>query len=273
MQRTFHFISGLPRSGSTLLCAVLRQNPRFGAAMTSPMASIALSLVDEMSPPSQFAPFFDDDRRCAVLHGLFDAYYGPASGGQVVFDTNRIWTGNIALLARLFPTCRILCCVRDIGWIIDSVERMLRRNPLQASRIFEGRQLRTIYARVEALMNADIGFIGAAWGNLREAWFSEFADRLLLLSYEGFVRDPAGAMRNLYEALDEPLFAHDFDHLEYDEASYDTALGMPGLHRVQARIAVAERAPTIPPDIFNKYAANAFWRTKSDRPNGPRLIC
>ena len=28
-----HFISGLPRSGSTLLAGLLRQNPRFSAAM------------------------------------------------------------------------------------------------------------------------------------------------------------------------------------------------------------------------------------------------
>ncbi|MEG5055281.1 MULTISPECIES: sulfotransferase [unclassified Microcoleus] len=32
-----HFISGLPRSGSTLLAALLRQNPRFHSAMTSPV--------------------------------------------------------------------------------------------------------------------------------------------------------------------------------------------------------------------------------------------
>ncbi|MEG3936419.1 MULTISPECIES: sulfotransferase [unclassified Microcoleus] len=32
-----HFISGLPRSGSTLLAALLRQNPRFHGAMTSPL--------------------------------------------------------------------------------------------------------------------------------------------------------------------------------------------------------------------------------------------
>ena len=33
-----HFISGLPRSGSTLLAGILRQNPRFHAAMTGPVA-------------------------------------------------------------------------------------------------------------------------------------------------------------------------------------------------------------------------------------------
>jgi sulfotransferase len=37
MQANIHFISGLPRSGSTLLSAILRQNPRFHAGMTGPV--------------------------------------------------------------------------------------------------------------------------------------------------------------------------------------------------------------------------------------------
>jgi len=38
-----HFISGLPRSGSTLLAALLRQNPRFHAAMTIPVRGASRS--------------------------------------------------------------------------------------------------------------------------------------------------------------------------------------------------------------------------------------
>jgi hypothetical protein len=38
----FHFISGLPRAGSTLTAAILRQNPRFHAGMSSPVAGPVL---------------------------------------------------------------------------------------------------------------------------------------------------------------------------------------------------------------------------------------
>ena len=48
MQKVVHFISGLPRSGSTLLAAILRQNPRFHAGMSSPVASLFMAL----QPPS-----------------------------------------------------------------------------------------------------------------------------------------------------------------------------------------------------------------------------
>jgi sulfotransferase len=43
MQKVIHFISGLPRSGSTLLAAILRQN-RFHAGMSSPVASLFMAL-------------------------------------------------------------------------------------------------------------------------------------------------------------------------------------------------------------------------------------
>ena len=36
----FHFIAGLPRSGSTLLAAILRQNPAITASMSSPVGAI-----------------------------------------------------------------------------------------------------------------------------------------------------------------------------------------------------------------------------------------
>jgi len=40
MDNGIHFIAGLPRSGSTLLAGILRQNPRFHAAMTSPVGAM-----------------------------------------------------------------------------------------------------------------------------------------------------------------------------------------------------------------------------------------
>jgi sulfotransferase len=130
-----HLISGLPRSGSTLLCALLRQNPRFTAAMTSPVASLCGTMHKKMCG-GEFAVFFDDAKRASMLRGVFDSYYPGIKPGEVVFDTNRIWSGSAALLKALYPESRIICCVRDIGWIIDSVERMLSKNPLQLSRMF-----------------------------------------------------------------------------------------------------------------------------------------
>lgn len=212
-----------------------------------------------MSGSSEFAAFFNDERRQAVLRSVFDAYYADTTSTQVVFDTNRMWTGKAALLHSLYPEARIICCVREVGWIIDGLEAMLRRNPLQASRIFNSQTGSSIYGRVEKLMNSDTGLIGLAWSALREAWFSEHAQQLIVINYDRLVHEPSSTIRRLYQELHEPWFDHDFNHVAYDEPNYDEAMGMPGLHKVREKVEPQKREPCIPPDIFAKYADATFW--------------
>jgi sulfotransferase len=262
---TFHFISGLPRSGSTLLSALLRQNPRFASGVTSPVAPLINSLLPRMSGPGEFAVFFDDVRRRRILRGVFEAYYDGPSADRVVFDTNRSWTAKLALLLELYPRARVICLVREVGWIVDSIERALRRHPLQVSRIFNFQADSSIYSRTEALMNSETGLIGNAWSSLREAWFSENARSIIVIKYDELARNPAGVLNGLYKELGEPAFSHDFENIAFDATDYDTTLGIPGFHSVRPRVDYREREPVIPPDIFAKYAETAFWLRPESR--------
>ena len=67
MQANIHFISGLPRSGSTLLSAILRQNPRFHAGMTGPVGSLVDAMLRSMSMNNETAIFISDAQRRAIL--------------------------------------------------------------------------------------------------------------------------------------------------------------------------------------------------------------
>ncbi|MDP2848188.1 MAG: sulfotransferase [Humidesulfovibrio sp.] len=254
-----HFISGLPRSGSTLLCALLRQNPRFTAAMTSPVASLCTAMHEGMCG-GEFGVFFDDARRKTMLKGVFDSYYGEDATGRVIFDTNRVWTARMALLDTMYPGARIICCVRDVAWIIDSVERMLQKNPLQLSRIFDYQPGNSIYARAETLMNADSGLIGRALSALREAWFGDFASRLIVVPYDTLAREPKQTLERLYAELGETPFEHNLNKVIYDEPDFDANLGMPGLHKVREKVEYRERQSVLPPDISARLAPANFWQ-------------
>ena len=76
--KSLHFISGLPRAGSTLLGALLRQNPRFLAGMSSPVAGLVGSMLGEMSGRSEFSVFIDDPGRQRVLQAIIESYYATA---------------------------------------------------------------------------------------------------------------------------------------------------------------------------------------------------
>lgn len=228
--------------------------------MTSPVLALLASVQHQMSGATEFAPFFDDARRRTILRSVIAGFYADRSDGDVVFDTNRLWSGRLPLLLDLHPDARIVCCVRDVGWVIDSIERALSKNPMQLSKVLGFKPGSSIYSRAEALMNSENGLVGQAWASLREAWFGEYADRLIVLSYDYLTRQPQQALARLYRLLGEAPFPHDFDRLDFDEPDYDLSIGMPELHKVRPKVEPVERKSCLPPDLFAKYNDASFWR-------------
>lgn len=266
-----HFISGLPRAGSTLLAALLRQNPALSASITSPVGAMVGALVREMSQGNEAAVFLDDTRREAVLRGVFGAYYA-AEAGRVVFDTNRLWCARLPLLARLFPESKMICCVRQLPWVLDSLERLIRANPLEYSSIFNFEAGGTVYARIEGLAGPN-GMVGFAYNALREAVWGEEADRLLLVRYESLAARPQAVLDTIYDFLGLPRFAHDPADVRFDQAEeFDRRLGTPGLHRVERQVRAATRRSVLPPDLFARFENDAFWEKPGTRPVGLRMV-
>lgn len=272
MQNGIHFISGLPRSGSTLLAALLRQNPRFHASMTSPLGSLFNAMLREVSQGSETAVFISDEQRAALLQTLFDAFYANIHPEKMVFDTNRLWTTKLPALTTLFPKCKVICCVRHVSWIMDSIERLIRRNRFELSKIFSFEPGGTVYSRLDGL-GGGTGMVGFAWNALREAVYGEHAERLLLVTYETLTSDPLRALAAIYDFIGEPLFAHDPANLSFDDAvEFDARLGTPGLHSVGPAVRAVERKTILPPDLFARFEQDAFWRDLRLVPAGVRVI-
>lgn len=258
-----------------MLSAILKQNPRFSATMTSPVAALVGAVQPKMNG-GEFGVFFDDAKRAQIIKSLMSAFHADRvaalAPNPVVFDTNRSWTGRVPLLSILYPQAKIICCVRSVSWIIDSVETMLAKNPLQLSRMFNFQPGSSVYARTEILMNSDKGLIGLPWSTLREAWFGEHAENLIVLPYDHLVKAPQRTFQRLYALLDEPIFEHDFENVIYDEPDYDAHIGMPGLHTVRQKVEHRERRPVIPPDLFSKYASAHFWENPELNPRRVKVI-
>ena len=273
MRNGIHFISGLPRAGSTLLAALLRQNPRFSAGMTSPVGSLFNAMLAATSQRNETAMFLDGAQRRRLLRACFAAYYADIHDSKVVFDTNRMWATKLPALTELFPTARVICCVRNPAWVIDSIERLIRRNAFDLSGIFAFEPGGTVYSRADGLSKGD-GMAGFAWNALREAVYGEHADRLLLLRYETLTSDPLAALAALYDFIGETPFAHDPDHIApcVDMVEFDARLGTPGLHDVGPAVRARPRPTVLPPDLFARYANDAFWENREVLPKAVRVV-
>ena len=265
-----HFISGLPRSGSTLLAALLRQNPSFQAGISGPLAGLFDALLSQMSARNEFSVFLDDTKRQRILHGLFENYYADCNAG-VIFDTNRSWCARMPALARLFPDAKVIACVRDLPWVIDSIERLVQRNVFSPSSIFDYSPGGTVYTRASQVAGQD-GLVGGPYDALKQACFGAQRDRLLVVRYETLTAEPAKAMNAIYEFIGEPAFEHDYAHVHYDVTEFDTRAGTPGLHHVHGEVKAEPRETVLPPDLFSRFVNDAFWRDPSGIPDGLRIV-
>jgi sulfotransferase len=273
MQNGIHFISGLPRSGSTLLSALLRQNPRFSAGMSSPVGALFNAMLSGTSQRNEGAVFIDDDMRKRLLRAVFEAYYADIHPAQVVFDTNRQWTTKLPALSRLFPAAKVICCVRNPAWIVDSIESLIRRNAFELSGIFNYEPGGTVYTRAEGLA-ASGGMVGFAMQGLREAVYGPHAGLIMLVRYETLVANPLFTLSAIYDFIGEEGFAHEPGHIEpcYDMIEFDVRLGTPGLHDVGSKVHAVSRDSILPPDLFDRFEADTFWNDLSKLPEDVRIV-
>lgn len=257
--RNFHFISGLPRSGSTLLAALLRQNPRFHAGMTSPVGGLFGSLLNQFSAGSEYGPVITQAQRRRLLKGLFDSYYAEEKDKNVIFDTNRMWCSKLPALMDLYPEAKVIACVRNVAWIMDSIEKIYRANPFENTKLYnDDVERNTVYSRVETLAQRN-RLVGFAWAALKDAYYGQHASSLLLIEYDLLAEAPEKVMRLVYEFIGEPWYEHDFNHVQYDAPEFDQALGLDGLHRVRSKVSAQYRRTILPPDLFSQYASLSFW--------------
>ena len=256
--RRLHFISGLPRSGSTLLAAILRQNPGAHASMSSPVAHLFAAMRGALSARSEFHPLIDDEARRRLLTGVFESFYADKPDDLLLFDTNRLWTSQAPALALLYPDAKLICCVRSLAWVYDSLERTARKAPLEPSKLFNCDPGGSVYSRVE-VVGGHRGLVGASYEGLKQLFFSPEAERLMIVRYESLCRDPAAALKAIYDFIGEPGFTHDFENVAFEAEECDARLGARGLHTVKGRVELPQRRTVLPLDLFMRFSKPDFW--------------
>jgi sulfotransferase len=264
MPPKIHFISGLPRSGSTLLGALLRQNPRFHANMSSPVGTLVNQMLGAMSEDNEFSVFISPEQKRALVMGIFSAYYQPQADKDIIFDTNRLWCSKLSLINELFPGSKVICCVRNVAWIMDSIERLIRKNAFDVSRMFNNPSERgTVYTRTEALSQGG-RLVGFAYNALKEAFYGEHSSSLLLVEYDILTQAPDKTLSLIYQFLGEKPFDHDFEKVEYQASEFDNRLNTKGLHDVRPKVEFQPRLTILPPDVFAQYQGLSFWQNPSN---------
>lgn len=261
MSKTYHFISGLPRSGSTLLSAILKQNPRFTAGISDPLQMYANAVIQQTHIGAGLESTVSINKRKELIYGLFDSFYSDAT--DVCFNTNRGWSSDTALLADLFPNFKMIVCLRDVPWILDSFEQLNNKNPYTIKPLYHHQQLGSVYERTHMLMGNIPNFAGYVAGPLssvRQSMFSNERNHICYVEYDALVKNPAGTMKLIYDFLGETFFEHDFNNVEDSYDEFDAQAQIEGLHKVRKKVEFRTRPSILPNDLWQQYSDSSFWK-------------
>ncbi len=253
-----HFIGGLPRSGTTMLAAILNQNPKFKASGPSPLYQILTELHTSMGTTHyHLNENLTDNIRISTMTGMVQGFYQNTK--KVVFDTGN-WQGKASLVSNLFPSSKMICCVRNLAWIIDSLEHNVHKNWVQPAGTANHQKYSTLYSRVSSYLASD-GLVGSAIDSLREVYYGEFSKHLILVEYDKITKNPEEIIRKLYDNLRETYYDHDYSNLSFNLNTHDERYGVKGLHTVKSKVEPHIRKTILPPDIFDRYNRSEFWKT------------
>lgn len=221
------FLSGMPRSGSTLLWSLLSQNP---ANHLSPKNNGLIETVVRESNDWTTREGFKAagiaamaPRMRGFLRGMFPAFYPELAKGKAVFDDSRGWLAQIPLLEEILERrVQIIVTVRDVKGVCASWENLFRKNQLTRPQRSDEQRINgaTSLQRCQQYMQA--GATTGMWCNwLKDAFETDLSDRLIIVPNAKLVANPIGVVALIHQALGLPEFICDPDNVEGDPVDAD----------------------------------------------------
>lgn len=260
--RTYHFISGLPRAGSTLLSSILKQNPRFTTGISDPLHSYTHSIIRDTNSSVGMMSIVPESRQRDLIRDLFGSFY--KNGKEVCFNTNRAWAADTGLLKDLFPNFKMIVCLRDVAWILDSFEQLNARNPYSIKPIYHHQELGNVHDRCNMLMGEIPNYGGYVRGpliNVQQSMYSNEINQICYIEYDDLVKNTHNVISEIYDFLEEPRFQHDFNNVEDSYDEFDAEAKIQGLHRVRKSVNYQPRSSILPGELWNRYSPMSFWRS------------
>ncbi len=266
MPSTVHFLSGLPRSGSTLLANILNRNPRFEATATSGIIEILFLVRNRWDSVLEFQSVPDrsesDAAKVRVLRGILASYFDEATR-PVIFDKSRSWLAHLEMAEKILGHhAKVLVPVRDVRDVLASFEKLWRATSAtrqvaqEASHYFD---FQTLEGRCNVWMRPDQP-VGLAYNRIKDALHRGFHDRLHFVRFEDLTASPETTLAEIYHFLEEPPFRHDFDRVEQVTREDDAVFGFNDLHTIRAKVKpLPSQWPHILGDIANRYHSLNFW--------------
>ena len=122
-----YFLSGMQRSGSTLLCCLLNQHPKIHATSTSPLLDIVGAVETKLEEcTGQFT--FDYETKSKILMSSIIESFHKDIEKPIIIDKHRGWPVVIREIELRYKKPKIICTNRSVPEVISSFIQLIKNN-------------------------------------------------------------------------------------------------------------------------------------------------
>lgn len=224
---TFVALSGLPRTGSTLLTSILSQNPEIHAEGQSAVCQLMWDMQESCATEFSCKSMAANGRTTTaddLMRAIPAIYYKNVTARHIV-DKCRSWTfpSNVEMLRRYVTNDpKIIVMVRPVAEVVRSFVELRKQNGWIGDPETDLWEPNT-----EPLTRPLMGVEYARAHNNGEYLFVE---------YDNLVDDPKATVQRVYDFCEWEPFDHWFTGITNPHPENDTVWNFPGLHDIRPEI-------------------------------------
>jgi sulfotransferase len=247
VNKQFFFLGGLPRTGSTLLCSILSQNPNIHAEGSSHVCellwqSLNCSLNEEKNNWNDDIVAADRQETIHhILNTIPNLYYSNINKPFIV-DKNSTWIllSNLNLMKNFITDKpKIIVLVRPIQEIVASFVRLRKKNNWSDDTLFND----LLCEKTNPIM---LPLEGAIWA--KENNHGEF----LFITYDQLVFETNTTLSKIYDFCGWQKYEHNLQNINRPFVQKDEVWNLIGLHDVRKTVEKQKYQIDFPKNVLKK---------------------
>lgn len=234
MKKTYYFLAGLPRSGSTVLASILNQNPEVYVTPTSPLLDLLIENQNSFHKLPSVIANPNGEQLTNITRAMIDSAWIHRSE-PIIIDKNRGWNKNYEAATILFgKKIKTVNTVRDLPSIMASWLTLIKKDPNNTTDFEVKRK----------------GFACTDENRMAEMWFFMVKDCMeglrhsrksnanaLEVNYDDLIASPRETLKKIETFLELPHWQYDFDNIVNEHNDDDlVAWGMNGMHTIRPKL-------------------------------------
>lgn len=235
MMRIF-FLSGLPRSGSTVLGAILGQNPDVTVTPTSPFLDLLCYTNQALNKVDEQYTFDLDVVSKNVYRSVFEGFYKNITTKYII-DKHRGHPRNVVPWRTLLGVePKIICTVRPVADVLASYLKLIECSP---NNNFVDDFLRqhnkqiNISNRAKCLWDE---YVSDPYQSM-QVGLRDHRECLHIVEYDDLINDPEAVLTGIYRFLGLEPHCHNTNEIDNACAEEkDRAWGLDNLHTIRPQL-------------------------------------